>query len=586
MARKAVDPVTKYAQDVCGGRSVASRLVRQACKRHLSDLESQRAKGLSWRPEEAQRIIDFFASVLCLPEDTDADEQSSERDREASVEPTPFVLSPFQEFIAGSLMGWYTQAGHRRFREAYIETAKGSGKTPFGAGLMLYMLVADGERGAQVFAAANSRDQAKLAFTDAERMVAASPHLAEILDQKANNLAVLETGSFFRPISAEKRGLDGKRVHGALIDELHEHQNATVVNKMRKGTKGRRNALILKITNSGFDRQSVCWKHHEYSRKVLDGTVANETWFAFVCGLDPCDSCAEQGHWFPVETCPTCDDWKTEGPHWQKANPNLGVSLPWQYLRDLVTQAKGMPSEVSDLLRFNFCVWTQAQSRAINMGAWQVCQAMPSDEELAGVPCFAALDLGLSDDFCARAKLWPLEDGRVAVKLKFWIPELALRKYPDRPYKEWERLGILEVTEGDTTDYQVIQDDTEAECADVVSLAYDPRFANQMAQHLQGCGINVVPTPQGFQLNEPTKRFLELIADGELCHGNNAILTWMASNFVVRHGPNKQIRPDKETAPEKIDGIVATIMAIDQGLIRTESGPSVYDDPDYDMVVV
>jgi phage terminase large subunit-like protein len=371
-----------------------------------------------------------------------------------------------------------------------------------------------------------------------------------------------------------------------LIDELHEHPTAVVVNKMRKGTKGRRNALILKITNSGFDRESVCWKHHEYSRKVLDGTVANETWFAFICGLDPCDACVESGRWFPDETCPTCDDWKTEGPHWRKANPNLGVSLPWQYLRDLVTQAKGMPSEVSDLLRFNFCVWTQAQSRAINMGSWQVCQALPSDADLAEAPCYAALDLGLSDDLCAFVKTWPLDDERLAVKCRFWIPEAAMRKYPNRPYDEWMRLGILEVTEGEATDYQTIQDALEIECADVVSLSYDPRFAHQMAQYLQGRGVMVIPVPQGFQLNEPTKLVLKLIVDGNLCHGNNPILAWMASNFVVRHGPNQQVRPDKDSAPEKIDGMVAVIMAADQAMVRNVEGESVWEQDDYEMLTL
>lgn len=583
------DLVTEYAVSVRDGHTVANRLVRQACLRHLDDLEHAAAKGLVWRRDKAQRVIEFFEECLYLPERTDADEATVVQRPDDDGSPQPFVLQPFQQFIAGSLFGWYTQSGHRRFREAYIETGKGSGKTPFGAGLMIYMLVADGERGAQVYAAATSRDQAKLAFTDAERMVEASPALAEVIDQKANNLAVLDTGSFFRPISAEKRGLDGKRVHGALIDELHEHASAVVVNKMRKGIKGRRNALIVKITNSGFDRLSVCWKHHEYSRNVLSGVIANETWFAFICGLDPCEKCIADGKWFPADDCPTCDNWRVEGPHWQKANPNLGVSLPWQYLRDLVNQAKGMPSEVSDLLRFNFCVWTNAQSRAIDMGKWQGCQATVTDAELADAIPFAGLDLGASDDLTAFVRIWPLDDGRVVAKARFWIPEAAFERYPNRPYKEWQAAGLLEVTEGDATDYATVQDAIEEDCHrdGVRALAYDPKFASQMAQNLQGRGIDVVPTPQGFQLTEPTRKLLELIADEELCCGGNAILSWMASNFVIRHGRNGEIRPDKDSAPEKIDGIVALIMAIDQGVVRQgETGKSIYDDPDAEVFTV
>lgn len=580
MAQTETDPVTRYAEGVCLGTIIAGRLVKQACARHLDDLAHQKERGLVWRADKAQRVIDFFPDVLCLPENTEADETIAAEQTGVAEPGQPFTLAPFQQFIAGSLFGWYTASGFRRFRTAYIETAKGSGKTPFGAGLMLYMLVADGERGAQVYAAATAKDQAKLAFTDAERMVEASPMLTARLDKKVNNLAVLETGSFFRPISSEKRGLDGKRVHGALIDELHEHPTPIVVNKMRKGVKGRRNALIVEITNSGFDRNSVCWNHHEYSRQVLAGTVENQTWFAFVCGLDPCDACAAQGRMFPAEDCPSCDDWKTEGPHWLKANPNLGVSLSWQYLRDLVNQAKGMPSEVSDLLRFNFCVWTQAQSRAIDLSRWKACEQPISDDELLDAPCYGAVDLGLNDDLSAFAKVWILEDGRVAVKARFWTPESSLTRFPNRPYDEWRRAGVLTVTELEATDYERVQDDIREDCEkhQVLSVAFDPRFASQMAQYLAGQGISVVKKQQGFALSEATTRLLGLIADGDLVHDGNPILNAQAANLVVRHGKPGEVRPDKDASPEKIDGLVAGIMAIDEGVIRNEARTSsVYD---------
>jgi phage terminase large subunit-like protein len=368
---KALDPVTSYATEVVAGRIVAGRLVRLACQRHLSDLKAAKTKGLVWKADEATRVIEFFPAILRLPENTSA-EQAEDG---ASDQPErPFVLSPFQEFIAGSLFGWYMASGYRRFRIGYVETAKGSGKTPFGAGLMLYLLVADGERGAQVYAAAVTKDQAKLAFTDAERMVESSPALTELIEAKVNNLAVLETGSFFRPISSEKRGLDGKRVHGALIDELHEHREAIVYLKMRAGTKGRRNALILEITNSGFDTETVCWDHHDYSRQVLEGSVTNEAWFAYVCHLDACEACYAAGKLQPADDCPNCDDWKTEGPHWLKANPNLGISLPWEYLRDQVREAIGLPSQRNMVRRLNFCQWTQQATVWIPLEKWAACE--------------------------------------------------------------------------------------------------------------------------------------------------------------------------------------------------------------------
>lgn len=558
------------------GTIVAGRLVRLACSRHLQDLDRQTETGLVWKPAEAVRVIQFFAEVLCLPEVTVT--AAEDEDGGDPADGVPFRLQPWQQFILGSVMGWYTAEGTRRFHDAYVEGAKGCGKTPVAAGLMLYLLVADGERAAQIYMAAVGREQAKIAFADAEKMVAASPHLRAIVQRTVNNLAVVETSSFLRAISSEKRGLDGKRVHAALIDELHEHASPVVVSKMRRGTKGRRNALIIRTTNSGFDRASVCWHDHEYSRQVLEGTIADETWFAFVCGLDPCADCLAAGKHFPADDCPRCDDWRREGPHWLKANPNLGVSLSWQYLRELVQQAKGRPEVVSDLLRFNFCVWTQAVTHAINLGQWHACEAPPPESALVGVPCYGGLDLGQSDDFSAWVRAWTLDDGRVVVKCRFWIPESALLKYPSRPYAEWKRSGRLTVTDGPTTDYKIIEETVAADCkaSGVREVAYDNRFAEQMAQNLTGLGVVMVNTGQGFQLNEAVRKKLELITLGSLCHANDPVLSWMAANYVVRHGTKGEVRPAKDRAADKIDGQVALDMALDRIVRRAHEAPKQY----------
>lgn len=577
-----MDPVTEYATSVVQGQAVASRLVRLACQRHLSDLT--RTDGIVWKPEKAQRAIDFFAEVLFLPENTNASDEI--QDGAADV-PQPFVLAPWQAFIVGSVFGWYTTQGFRRFREAYIETAKGSGKTPLGAGMMLYMLVADGERGAQVFLAAVSREQAGLAWKDCRAMVQASPELMALFGPdgfRAHELIVPGDASYLKPISSEKRGLDGKRVHGALVDELHEHGTPVVVQKMRAGTKGRRNALIVKTTNSGFDRTSVCWHHHEFSRKVLEGTVPNDAWFAFICGLDPCEACAAEGRWFPADGCEACDDWKTEGPHWLKANPNLGVSLPWQYLRERVEQAKGMPTQVSDVLRFNFCVWTQGSSRAIDMGRWAACAPMPSESELLAADCFGCLDLGETDDFTAWGRLWVLEDGRVAIKMRYFVPSDALERYPSRPYEMWRRTGLLEITDGPVTDYARVRERIKADYQTygMQSVFYDTKTARETAQILMGEGIEMVAMTQGFALNEAITRLLALIVDGKLCHGNEAILSWMASNTVVLTGVKNEKRLAKERSPEKIDGIAALVMGIEGALVRRERTP----EPAYQTFII
>jgi phage terminase large subunit-like protein len=566
------DRATAYAEQVRAGTVVVGRLQRQACLRHLRDQQLAAERGWEWRSPDAEEAIDFFDQVLCLPEEADADE---EPDEEAPPDGQPFVLTPWQQFVVGSLMGWYTVRNgraRRRFRTAYIETAKGSGKTPLCAGLLIYLAVT-GDRGSQIFAAAATKDQAKVAFADCEKMVAASPYLRDLFVGTVNNLAIPSKESFIRAISSEKRGLDGKRVSAAVLDELHEHPTATVVNKIRKGIKGRKNALILEPTNAGFDRTSVCWAHHEYSRKVLDGTIEAEDWFAFICGLDPCDDCMASGRWFPDDDCAKCDDWKTEGPHWLKANPNLGVSLPWQYVRDLVRQAKGMPTDVSDLLRFTFGIWTRGANRAVDMGKWAACQPMPSQADLDAAECFGCLDMGQTDDFTAFGRLWVLADGRVAVQMRYWLPSDALDNYPNRPYDQWRRAKILTVhADSEVTDFAKVRADILDDCRayGIRTVFYDPNSARETSQELTGEGVDMAPMSQGFKQTEAIKRWQALIVTGQLCHGNDPILAWMASNTVVIDGPKGEKRLAKELSPEKIDGIAALVMGIEGAVVRRE----------------
>lgn len=486
-------------------------------------------------------MLDFFERYLRLADTLD--EQG---------DPSPFLLAPWQAFIIGSLFGWVRPDGTRRFRQAFIEIGKGNGKTPMCAGIGLYGLTLDGEAAPEIYAAAVDRDQALIMFRDAERMVDASPKLSARIVKSVNNLAYPKNLGFFRPFSREQGAKSGTRPHMGLMDEIHEHRSPEVVNKMRAGAKRRQNALFVEITNSGFDRTSVCWQHHEHSERVLRGSVEDDRWFAYVCALDEGDDPLED------ESC------------WPKANPSLGTIVTWQYLRDQVASARNIAGETNTVLRLNFCVWTQAVSRYIDLAKWHACQPMPADEELVGVPCFAGVDLGESDDLAAEARVWALPDGRYAVKVRAWLPEVALERRPDRPYDEWRRSGVLEVTEGDITDFNVVQDAIEADCSEagVIECAYDKRFAQQMALNLQGVGITMIDTPQGFQLNEAIKKFGELVVSGLLCHGNNPLLSWAASNVVVRHGRSREVRLDKERATEKIDPIVAVVMAIARAILH------------------
>lgn len=343
-----MDPVREYCEQVLDGQIVTGRPVRWACERHLADLAKGEDRGLVWYEDLARTAIEFFHTILRLEDGR------------------PFILAPFEAFIVGSLFGWYRYDGYRRFRTAYVELGKGSGKTPLGAGIGIYGLVADHEPSAEIYSAATSRDQASICFKDAKRMVEASPALQKRVEINMGNLAVLSTNSYFRPVSSEHKALDGKRVHIAIIDELHEHPSAIVVDKMRAGTKSRQNALLFEITNSGFDRNSVCWQHHDLSVKVLQGIVQNDAWFAYVASLDPCAVCQAEGRLDPNPECDQCDDWRDEQT-WLKANPGLDVILPRQYLREQVAEAVSMPSKENIVRRLNFCQWCVAFGTLISM---------------------------------------------------------------------------------------------------------------------------------------------------------------------------------------------------------------------------
>jgi phage terminase large subunit-like protein len=541
-----------YARRVCGDRTagpviVAGPLVRLACERHLRDRVDPR--GMRFDAARAQRIIDFFEHVLRLPDMLDDNGQ-----------PLPFLLQPFQDFILGSLFGWLRADGSRRFREAYIEMGKGNGKTPLCAGVGLYGLFLDGERAAEVYAAASDQAQAQTLFRYAVNMAQHSPLLAEEFTYSGASevwkISHPPSLSFFRTFSRESGAKSGPIPHMGLLDELHEHPTPQISIKIRAGAKRRQNALFLEITNSGFDRTSICWAHHEHSRRVLEGLVEDDQWFAFVCALDEDD-----------------DPLKDEGC-WIKANPNLGVSIQVDYLRRQVNNARHIPAEENTVRRLNFCQWTQSHARYFDAAKWRACGALTwTPEDLATASLVVgAFDLGQTDDFSAWVRLWMLADGRVVVIPRFWLPQSALDAHPHRPYAQWQRAGVLEVTEGDTTDYGVVEAAIAADAiaAGVVRVGFDKRFAAQMAQNLQGRGIDVVDVPQGFFLTEAIRLMGAWVSDKRLAHGSHPVLSWMADNAVVKHGPDKRLRLDKEAAADKIDGIVALAMAAQMVISQPE----------------
>jgi phage terminase large subunit-like protein len=428
--------------------------------------------------------------------------------------------------------------------------------SPLVAGVGLYGLICDDEPRAEVYSAASKKDQAMILFRDAVAMVEQSPALKRRLkqsgrDDKVWNLYDDQTNSFFRPISADQ-GQSGPRPHIGLIDELHEHKNASVINLMSAGRKWRRQPLIVAITNSGHDRTSVCWEYHEMARQVCAGSLEDDTFFAFVCGLDEGDDP------FESEAC------------WIKANPSLGVVITEQYLRDEVNQARGMPSKESTVRRLNFCEWTEAHDPFVSLDSWKACAADFTLADFAGAECYVSLDLSSTTDLTAATFLF-LRDGMKWWVPMFWIPAdgLADRVKKDKvPYDVWARQGHVLTTPGKVVD----KDYVAAQLAAVVKehglvvreVAYDRWRIHEFQAACKRADIvfEMVEFGQGYQSMAPALDAFETdLTAGTFRHPNNPVLNWNAASAVVTRDPAGNRKLDKAKATGRIDGMVAGVMA-------------------------
>lgn len=562
-------PVTAYARAVVDGQVQTGRAVRLACARHLRDLDTLPGQGYVFDAALASHALAFFPDFLRLAE--------------GEHEGLPFILQPWQQFIIGSLFGWLGPDGFRRFRTAYIEAGKGCGKTPLLAGVGLYALTCDNEASAEVYAAAVKLEQAGIMFSDARKMAEASPDLKAKLVIGKYNIAHYDSGSFFRPISSERRSLDGKRVHVGLVDELHEHDSDIVVDKIRAGIKGRRQGMLLEITNSGYNRNSVCYRHHDYSLKILRGVIENETWFAYVCQLDACALCEAAGKTGPQENCADCDDWRDETV-WLKANPNLDIAPGRKYLREQVNEAIGMPSKQNIVQRLNFCIWTESLTRWLPMDLWDLAPAAAAPEALRGRVCFAGLDLSSTQDLSAAVLVFPDDAGGYDVLAKFWVPEDNIRERERRdgvPYGQWVREGFIEATPGNRVDYDTIrvrvQEFGAQQGFEIREIGHDPWNATQLVTQLTGDGATMVPIRQGFaSLSAPTKEVERLVLSQQIRHGGHPVLRWCIANAMVELDAAGNVKLSKAKSTERIDGAAALVNAIDRASRHDTSG-SIYE---------
>jgi phage terminase large subunit-like protein len=557
------DPCTNYAKSIFDGVRIAGPDIRNACARHLKDIKQGKKRGIKWDLEESNKAIRYYRQVLKL--------------NGGEFEGKPFDPLPWQCFIIGSLFGWKASDGTRRFRVAYVETGKGSGKSPLAAGIGLKGLTADGEARAEIYAAATKKDQAMILFRDAVAMVQQSPELSKRLTtsgggQNIWNLAYLQTGSFFRPISSDD-GQSGPRPHMALIDEVHEHKTNTVVEMMRAGTKSRKQALIFMITNSGSNKLGPCWSYHEYGSRVASGELIDDGFFSFICSLDEGDDPIQD------ESC------------WFKSNPSLqDADLPgMKYLREQVTEARGMPSKEAMVRRLNFCQWTGAESPWISADVWKSAGRDFDWRELRGRRAWGGLDLGSTTDLTGLVFLVePVLDGEPWLLVPFaWLPEEDLQRKADTdrvPYVQWKTLGYLETTPGRAVSKRMVAQRLSAlsEFFDVQAVAYDRWRIEDLLAMANDEGITLpkmVPFGQGYKdMSRAVEHFETMLLNNQVAHSNHPVMSWCASNAICTADDAGNRKPSKEKANGRIDLIVAAIMAAGamQAAIEVKQTPGIF----------
>lgn len=479
----------------------------------------------------------------------------------------PFKLTKWQsERIIKPLFGWKREEdGTRRYRTCYVEIPKKNGKSTTAAGVGLKLLLADGEAGPEVYSAAADKEQAGIVFNTAKEMRDTSPQLKKRTLQYKNSIVNPSVMGSYRVISAKSDTKHGFNPHGIIFDELHVQPNRELWDTLTAGVAAREQPLVFAMTTAGYDRNSICWEQHDYAEKVIAGDIKDDAFLGVIFGADE------------------KDDW-TDPKVWKKANPNLGVSVTMDYMRNACAKAKQIPAFENTFRRLHLNQWTQQASRWIQMRVWDETAGTVDLGRFEGMTCYGGLDLASTTDIAAFVLTFEI-DGHYFWVPFFWIPSEKMQERVKRdrvPYDVWARQGLVKVTEGNVIDYKVIIADILKlrEVFDLREVAFDRWGATKIMQDLMEEGITMVPFGQGYaSMSSPTKELNNLLLGKKLHHGSNPVLRWMANNVVIRQDPAGNIKPDKSKSTSKIDGIVAGIMSLDRAIRKGEgSGPSVYED--------
>lgn len=516
-------------------------------------------------PKRAQRILDFFPGYL--------------RHVKGAKGGEPFELEPWQVSMLANIFGWVRPTGTRRYRTVFLYCPRKNGKTPISAGILLYMLLDDDEPGMELYSAATDKEQAGLIFQHAKGMVLQDPELKATLKiyEVAKSIVYEQRLSSYKVISHEAKTKHGYNSHAVMIDELHAQPDRELVDVLVTSTGARRQPLVMYTTTSDYARPSICNEKYDYACKVRDGILHDATFLPVIYEApatwngEPCDYLSPETY--------------ANEAIWAVANPNLGVSLSLEYMRQQCRVAQETPAFLNTFLRLHLNIRTQSDVAHYSMPQWDACQSSDDPEtfreKLLGRPCYAGLDLASTSDLCALCLYFPDDDNAILVYT--WLPEdtaLIRERRNNVPYPAWVNQGFIKTTSGNVADYDQIRDDIldlRSQFA-IKELAFDRWNATHLITQLMSEGLPCFGFGQGFaSMSGPMKQLDKLLMGQELRHDGNPVMRWCVSNVMSETDAAGNQKVSKSKSSEKVDPVVALVMAIGRAILREEDGPSIYE---------
>lgn len=518
-----------YVEDVLNGKIVVGELIKLACQRFKDDLQRE---DIYFNESVVDKAINFIGTLKHFMG------KSSGKH---------FKLENWQQFIIANIVGWYWKDGNtRRFTSSYIEVSRKNGKTALAAALCLYYLIADGEDGAEVDLAANSKEQAKIAFEFCSSFSKQLDPKGKYLKPYRDNVQFALNNSKLKVFAADDSKLDGFNASFGLIDEYHAAKNSKVRDVIKSSMGMRNNPHLCTITTAGFDKTLPCYKLRSTSIEILNKLKTDDSMFIAIYSLDD------------------KDNW-TDKDNWVKCTPNLNVTVTSKYIKEQVQSAINNPSEEVGVKTKTLNLWCDVADVWLPESYIVKASKDIHLENFRDCECYIGVDLSATSDLTAVSYLIE-KDNIYYFKTDYYLPESALVDKPDREtYKLWKQQGLITITTGNVTDYDYITNDIVAasNILNIQKIGYDKWNATQWAIHATEIGLPLEEYPQTMgNFNRPTKELERLILSGNTVIDNNEITRWCFRNVELKSDYNGNVKPNKGIKSKKIDGVIAIIQAL------------------------